>query len=55
MIENSNYCGYRKWCPTAEEYDAFEVEGKLPFELLENEYLLIYEDEKYEHLASTYC
>lgn len=55
MIENSNYCGWRKWCPTAEEWEAFEVEGKLPFELLENEYLLIYEDEKYEHLASTYC
>ena len=55
MIENSNYCGWHKWCPTAEEWEAFEVEGKLPFELLENEYLLIYEDEAHEHLASTYC
>lgn len=55
MINQSNYAGWKKWCPTPEEYDAFEVGGKLPFKLLENEYLLIYEDEAYEHLTSTYC
>lgn len=55
MIENSNYCGWHKWCPTAEEWEAFEVEGKLPFELLENEYLLIYEDEKFTKLVNQFC
>ena len=54
-VQNNMYTGWRKWCPTAEEWEALEVEGKLPFELLENEYLLIYEDEKFTKLINQYC
>lgn len=55
MTNTLNFTGWKKWCPTAEEYEAFEVEGKLPFELLENEYLIIYEDMALEKPQAQYC
>lgn len=50
-----NYTGWKKWCPTAEEYADFEAEGKLPFELLENEYLIICEDKELTRPIQQYC
>ena len=55
MTNTLNFTGWKKWCPTAEEYEAFEVEGKLPFELLENEYLIICEDAELTKPINQYC
>ena len=41
MIEQK-YTGWKKWTPTAEEWVDFMSDQVVPFELLENEYLLIY-------------
>jgi len=41
MIEQK-YTGWKKWTPTPEEWVDFAAEQIVPFELLENEYLLIY-------------
>ena len=50
-----NYTGWKKWCPTVEECADFEAEGKLPFDLLENEYLIIYEDKELTKPIQQYC
>ena len=41
MVEQK-YTGWKKWIPTPEEWINFTAEQIVPFELLENEYLLIY-------------
>lgn len=51
----NNYTGWTKWYPTGEEWNEFYVSKKVPFELKENEYLIIYDEEEnptyycYEH------
>lgn len=50
-----NYTGWKKWSPTADEMTAFEVDGRLPFELLENEYLIICEDKELKKPVQQYC
>lgn len=55
MVEEFTYAGVKKWKPTNDEWAAFYTSQKLPFQLLENEYLVIEsEDESpqyycYEH------
>lgn len=55
MAEEFTYAGVKKWKPTNDEWAAFYTSQKLPFQLLENEYLVIEsEDESpqyycYEH------
>ena len=49
----SNYLGWKIWNPTDEEFAEFYTDKpKEPFPLLENEYLLIYVDDK---LVDSYC
>lgn len=55
MINQSNYTGWKKWCPTPKEWEEFEVDGVLPFELIENEYLIICEDEELLKPIDQYC
>lgn len=39
------YTGWKKWTPTLDEWAEFEASGKVPFELKENEYLLMYSED----------
>lgn len=55
MQESTNYTGWKKWCPTAAERTDFELAGKLPFKLLENEYLIICEDPGLTKPVQQYC
>lgn len=58
MIDNSAYTGWKKWRPTADEWSEFYVaaEKKPPFEMRENEYLLVYAEEQGEwRLSQQYC
>ena len=49
----SNYLGWKIWSPTDEEFAEFYTDKpKEPFPLLENEYLLIYVDDR---LVDSYC
>ena len=47
---NYNYTGWKKWTPTTDEYTEFLINKTVPFELLLNEYLLIYDED--ENLVS---
>lgn len=38
------YTGWKKWTPTDEEWTEFCVSKKPPFEMLENEYLIVYDN-----------
>lgn len=49
------YTGWKKWCPTPEEFSKFEADGELPFDLLENEYLIICEDKELQKPIDQYC
>lgn len=55
MAEEFTYAGVKKWKPTNDEWAAFYTSQKLPFQLLENEYLVIESDDEspqyycYEH------
>ena len=40
------YTGWKKWTPTPEEWLEFYTSGKVPFEMMENEYLIIKTDDK---------
>ena len=52
----TNYTGWKKWKPTLEEWAQFSVEPFCPFELKENEYLLVMTEENgKEKLASQWC
>ena len=46
------YLGWKAWNPTDEELAEFYVTPKEPFPLIENEYLLIYNEDK---LIDAYC
>ena len=55
MIKNNDsiYTGWKTWYPTDAELADFYMDKKEPFELLANEYLLIYD--KDDTLIDTYC
>lgn len=55
--DNKTYTGWKKWKPTNEEWATFSVEPYAPFELKENEYLLVYYDDENgtERLSAQYC
>lgn len=52
----SEYTGWHKWCPTSDEWMEFEISNhtKVPFDLLENEYLLVYDESEPDRLCGTY-
>ena len=39
------YTGWKKWTPTLDEWAEFEATNEVPFELKENEYLLVYSND----------
>jgi len=51
-ITTDTYTGWKKWSPTQEELGKFYETSELPFQLFENEYLIIYDD---ENLPTYYC
>lgn len=57
MQENKkSYTGWIKWEPTSDEWVDLYSNNTVPFEMKENEYLLVYENERGEtKLTSTYC
>lgn len=60
MKENEQpvYTGWRKWTPTPEEWGEFYASSQSvpPFEMKENEYLLVYSEENGEpRLCQQYC
>lgn len=52
----NDYTGWHKWTPTSDEWMEFELSQhqKLPFELLENEYLLVYDQWEPDTLCGQY-
>ena len=51
-MADTTYTGWKKWSPTSEEWLTLYNEGKVPFELKENEYLIV----KVDNSSSTfYC
>lgn len=52
MSEKTTYTGWRKWYPTSDEWVEFYAEGKVPFEMKENEYLMVFTD---DNTVSHYC
>ena len=52
MVENDNYTGWKVWTPTGDEWFSFYEKQEVPFELLENEYLIVKTEDDY---ATTYC
>ena len=57
MQQNSFYTGWVKWVPTGDEWLDLYERNKIPFIMLENQYLLIYEEDKEgkQTLTHTYC
>ena len=55
--DNKTYTGWKKWKPTNEEWATFSVEPYAPFDMKENEYLLVYYDDEngVERLSAQYC
>ena len=51
------YTGWRKWTPTLDEWAEFSVNAYPPFEMKENEYLLVFnkEEDGTEKLVSQWC
>ncbi len=53
---SDNYTGWIHWTPTNEEWSLFEVTKKPPFEMTENQYLMVYVDEDHKHkMVTQYC
>ena len=55
-MANNNYLeytGWHKWHPTDEEFARFYTDKSVPFELKQNEYLLVYD--KDDKLVEQYC
>lgn len=46
------YTGWKKWNPTDEEWNTFCIENKVPFDMQENEYLIVYDN---DNIAYYYC
>ena len=57
MQENSLYTGWVKWVPTGDEWADLYEGDKIPFHMLENQYLLVYDEDKQgkQTLTHTYC
>lgn len=57
MQQNSFYTGWIKWIPNGDEWVELYEKGKTPFTMLENQYLLTYEEDKEgkQTLTHTYC
>ena len=57
MQQNSFYTGWIKWVPNGDEWVELYEKGKTPFTMLENQYLLTYEEDKEgkQTLTHTYC
>lgn len=55
--QNSFYTGWIKWVPNGDEWVELYEKGKTPFTMLENQYLLTYEEDKEgkQTLTHTYC
>lgn len=53
-MEKEIYTGWRKWTPTSEEWLDFETDHKLPFELKDNQYLLIYDAQEPTRISAQY-
>ena len=45
MAEDFTYEGIKKWKPTNDEWVDFYTSQKLPFQMLENEYLVVESDD----------
>lgn len=53
MVDQSLTCtGWKKWTPTNEEWNTFCMENWVPFEMQENEYLIVYDN---DNIAYYYC
>ena len=57
MQQNSFYTGWIKWVPNGDEWVELYEKGETPFTMLENQYLLTYEEDKEgkQTLTHTYC
>ena len=57
MQENSLYTGWVKWVPTGDEWVDLYEGDKVPFGMLENQYLLVYDEDNQgkQTLTRTYC
>ena len=57
MQQNSFYTGWVKWVPNGDEWVELYEKGKTPFTMLENQYLLTYEEDKEgkQTLTHAYC
>ena len=51
-MTDTTYTGWKKWTPTSDEWLALYNEGKIPFELKENEYLIVKSDDS---SSTFYC
>ena len=57
MQENSLYTGWVKWVPTGDEWADLYEGDRIPFHVLENQYLLVYDEDNQgkQTLTHTYC
>jgi len=56
MTNELIYTGWKRWIPTLDEWAEFSVKAYSPYELKENEYLLVFnEEDGKEKLASQWC
>jgi len=51
-MADMTYTGWKKWSPTSEEWLTLYTEGKAPFQLKENEYLIVSAEDK---VTTFYC
>ncbi len=56
MTNELIYTGWKKWTPTLDEWAKFSTEPYAPFEMKENEYLLLIDNQDGKaRLASQWC
>lgn len=51
-MADMTYTGWKKWNPTSDEWWALYTEGRVPFELKENEYLIVKVE---DNITTFYC
>jgi len=51
-MADMTYTGWKKWNPTSDEWWALYTEGRVPFELKENEYLIVKAE---DNITTFYC
>lgn len=54
MNQKENYTGWIKWTPTSDEWLEFELSQTPPFKMLNNQYLLIYDESEPDKLSRQY-